>query len=914
MSRARLPHSKHEVVAAIGRRTGQRRKVLVLGLYIPPWYNAQQNDSFCTYFNDCLILLKSRYDNPYIVVAGDFNRRDFKKVTRDHPDIKQVVTGPTRVGAVLDIIGSNVPDQLVDQGTTDPLTSDDPDRADADHRVVFASVRMPRVPQYKVEEYSYRRITEEGNVVFREWIEENERKDWSAVMACPDASSKVAALHKIFLEGMNRAYELKTRRKKSSEPAWMADWLRELIRKRRELFKSEGRSDRWKTFKEKITRIITERKDTYNAELREKFANGCDAGKFFTYAQKLMGGNGDERWDVRSLDPSKNDLELAEWLANYFNGISCEYSPLKREEIPDAHMNELPIISEKEVVEKIKKSKKKTSSVPGDLPPNLYTACAEKLARPITEIFNCVIRTKEWPALWGTEHVTIIPKSRNSAHPSECRNISCTNFLSKVLETFVLEWARKEVSPKNNQYGGEKGCGTEHFVVKALDYVTSALEDSRAAVVLSSIDFSKAFNRLEHSSCLSVFKKRGASRDIMELLAAFLMGRTMTVKVGEARSSPRPVNAGAPQGSVLGCFLFNMGIDDLEEDCRYRDVDEADDDRENQGRSGDFPACSTPTRIRPIGPRDTSMSPIREAEWGAGLILTPRVANVPEWLRKPKEGRWTDVAPESLKFVDDSLHMSVVNMKAVRTLLDEQGYQYRTTTAPHAQDMLEHVTRGAEERGMRVNDSKTGLMCVSTAKTYTAKTELRGRDGEVIHGSESLKFLGVTLDSDCSFKSHAKRVAAKLRSRTWVLTKLKRRGMKEDELKKFYTSSIRPVAEYAAAAWHPMLTKEQSNLIEKQQSQALKNILGVGMSARKMRNQLDIPTLDERRQRRTRRFAEKSAASQRFGTWFPTRAGPLYERRQNVNYRTYEETKCRTERHFNSPINYMRRLLNQSDR
>ena len=73
-----------------------------------------------------------------------------------------------------------------------------------------------------------------------------------------------------------------------------------------------------------------------------------------------------------------------------------------------------------------------------------------------------------------------------------------------------------------------------------------ALEDNRLAVVLSAVDFSKAFNRLEHLACFKSVQKKGTSTDIITLLAALLEGRLMTVKVGKQWSLPKPVNAGAP--------------------------------------------------------------------------------------------------------------------------------------------------------------------------------------------------------------------------------------------------------------------------------------------------------------------------------------------------------------------------------
>ena len=136
-----------------------------------------------------------------------------------------------------------------------------------------------------------------------------------------------------------------------------------------------------------------------------------------------------------------------------------------------------------------------------------------------------------------------------------------------MYESYVLDWLKNEVTLRTNQFGGVKGLSTDHLLVTMWQRILENAEDYRAATVVTSIDYSKAFNRMAFQECLNALARNGASSPVLQIVASFLTDRKMLVKVGQVLSKPRRVCGGCPQGSILGVFLFNATIDDLEEDC-----------------------------------------------------------------------------------------------------------------------------------------------------------------------------------------------------------------------------------------------------------------------------------------------------------------------------------------------------------
>ena len=158
-------------------------------------------------------------------------------------------------------------------------------------------------------------------------------------------------------------------------------------------------------------------------------------------------------------------------------------------------------------------------------------------------------------------------------------------------------------------------------------------------------------------------------------------------------------------------------------------------------------------------------------------------------------------------------------------------------------------------------------------------------------------------------EEHVRSISRKYKMRYWTLRNLKNSGFSNEELVTVYKTIIRPVADYACAVYHSLLTDEQDEALDRLQNHALKCIFGPDLSGRKLRELAGITTLRKRREDICEKFAKKLAASPLFTHWFPLRQTRA-SNRNGVQQEKYLEEKARCDHLKNSPLYYFRRILN----
>ena len=180
------------------------------------------------------------------------------------------------------------------------------------------------------------------------------------------------------------------------------------------------------------------------------------------------------------------------------------------------------------------------------------------------KIINYSLQNGVFPDYFKISHITPIIKVKNGDKNSlsNYRPVSNTAFLAKVEEKCVLHQLQKHLRDNNLNFNRQSAYKENHScetaLLKICDDVLSVL-DSETSIVMTFLDFSAAFDTIDHNILIEKLKKDYfLNGTVLKWFKSYIENRYSYVQIDGSYSDGKLVTCGVPQGTVLGPILFAL--------------------------------------------------------------------------------------------------------------------------------------------------------------------------------------------------------------------------------------------------------------------------------------------------------------------------------------------------------------------
>ena len=295
---------KTELVCAVGNCSLTKRKIAAISIYLPPSLSKTELSKCVQTLTDCTDQLITKHPDCIIFIGGDFNKKDISTFMSTFPEIKPLLTGPTRRGAALDEIYTNVQERLECQHIQQPLSKED--GTVSDHHIIAASFKLPRAIKSTSSTFTFRPITTEGVEKFGRLLAQF---DW-ALLQRETSTESAVALNDTLQSFVSDCFPLKSRTVRSSDAPWLDKKTKKMLAKKRRIYQQEGKSTRFKEY-EKVCAIEVERaKKKYLDKIIAKCAQLRNTAGYYKAVGLLKTKSAPTVFDVTSMYPDKSDEEI----------------------------------------------------------------------------------------------------------------------------------------------------------------------------------------------------------------------------------------------------------------------------------------------------------------------------------------------------------------------------------------------------------------------------------------------------------------------------------------------------------------------------------------------------------------------------------------------------------------------------